>query len=156
VRRLIRKVADAVGVVTFATMFLAFLLQVFMRYVVGRPLGWTDELSLITYVWGIFWACAFMARDREHVAFDMVYQALPARGQRLAGLLGAGLMGGLFLVVLPATVDYVRFMARERTWVLGVRFDLVFVCFALFVVAVIVRSAARIRRLLGHDWRESL
>lgn len=154
--RLLRKGAELVGVAIFATMFGVLLLQVFMRYVVNRPLGWTDEVSVITYVWGIFWAGAFLVRDREHVAFDLLYAGLRERGRRVFALAGTLLVGGLFAAALPATADYVRFMARERTWVLGIRFDLVYACFFLFVAAVAVRAARRLVRLLGRGWRDAL
>jgi TRAP-type C4-dicarboxylate transport system permease small subunit len=156
VLQLLRKAADVVGVAIFATMFGAFLLQVFARYVLNRPLGWTEELSLVTYVWGLFWASAVMVPEREHVAFDLLYRALPAGGRRLCLALGALVIGGLFAAAGPAIVDYVRFMARERTWVLGIRFDLVFACFVLFVAAVVGRAAARLIRLAGPRWRDEV
>jgi len=145
-----------VGVAIFAAMFCAFLLQVFMRYVVNRPLGWSDELSVILYVWGIFWGAAFMTTEREHVALDLVYTALPDRGKRLFAALGALIVAALFGAALPATADYVRFMARERTSVLGVRFDLVFAPFVLFLVAAVLRALLRFRRLCGRRWQDEL
>ncbi len=144
------------GVAIFAAMFCAFLLQVFMRYVVNRPLGWSDELSVILYVWGIFWGAAFMTTEREHVALDLVYTALPDRGKRLFAALGALIVAALFGAALPATADYVRFMARERTSVLGVRFDLVFAPFVLFLVAAVLRALLRFRRLCGRRWQDEL
>ena len=94
--KLLRKAAELVGVAIFLTMFGAFLVQVFMRYVLNRPLGWTDELSLVMYVWAIFWAAALMTSEREHVALDLVYVALPDRGKRVVAVLGTLLLAGLF------------------------------------------------------------
>ncbi|MGQ0663815.1 MAG: TRAP transporter small permease [Pseudomonadota bacterium] len=148
--------AELIGVAIFATMFGAFLLQIFMRYLVNRPLAWTEEVSLIAYLWSVFWACAFVVRDQDHVRFDLVYQALGERHKRMFALAGAALVGGLFAAALPSTYDYISFMARERTWVIGIRFDLVFACFGLFVVAVAVRAARDLARLLGRDWRQHL
>ena len=144
------------GVAIFATMFGAFLLQVFMRYVVNHPLGWTDELSLVTYVWGIFWAAAFMVSERDHVSLDRVYAELPDPSKRAFALAGTLLVAGLFVAALPATTDYVHFMARERTSVLGIRFDLVFAPFLLFLAAVTLRSLWRLGRLLGRRWHDEI
>lgn len=153
---LFRKGAEVVGAAIFAAMFGAFLLQVFMRYVVNRPLGWSDELSVILYVWGIFWGAAFVATEREHVAIDLVYATLPDRGKRLFALLGALVVAGLFGAALPATADYIRFMARERTSVLGLRFDVVFAPFLLFLAAVTLRALLRLWRLASRRWRDEL
>jgi TRAP-type C4-dicarboxylate transport system permease small subunit len=156
VGRRLRTGAELVGVAIFLAMFGAFLLQVFMRYVLNRPLGWTDELSLVLYVWGIFWAAALMTTERDHVALDVLYAVLPDRGKRTFAVAGTLLLGGLFVAALPGTADYVRFMARERTSVLGLRFDVVFAPFLLYVAAVVLRSLVRLWRLLGARWREEL
>jgi TRAP-type C4-dicarboxylate transport system permease small subunit len=149
-----RQGAEFVGVGIFTALFGAFLLQVLFRYALNRPLGWTDEVSLVLYAWAIFWACAFVVPWREHVCFDLLFRAAPPPGRRVLGLAGAALIFGLTAAALPATVDFVAFMARERTPVLGWRYDYVFACFALFLAALAARAAVRIAELLGRRWRD--
>jgi TRAP-type C4-dicarboxylate transport system permease small subunit len=152
----LKRAAELVGVALFAGMFATFVVEVFMRFVVNRPLEWTVEVSSVTYVWCIFWGCAFLVSERDHVAFDLVYSTLPARGRRLFAALAALLVGGLFVAALPQILDYVHFMARESTPVLGLRMDLVDSCFALFVGAVAVRAVLRLVELARPNWRERL
>jgi C4-dicarboxylate transporter, DctQ subunit len=45
----------------------------------------------------------------------------------------------LYLVSLPATLDYVTFMKVQTTAYLKIRFDLLFSIYILFVIAVIIR-----------------
>lgn len=150
----LRRGAEAVGVAIFTALFVAFLLQVLFRYALNRPLGWTDEVSLVFFAWAIFWACAFVVPWREHVSFDLVYRAASPPGRRVLGLLGAVIIFSLTAAALPATIDFVAFMARERTPVLGWRYDYVFTCFALFLGALAVRAAVQIACLLGRRWRD--
>lgn len=152
----LRKAAEGVGVTFFAAMFLTFLLQVFMRYALNRPLGWTDELTLVLYPWAVFWACAFIVRFRDHVAFDLVYHAVSAPARRVFAVLGALVLLVLFATAIPATIDYVLFMARERTPVLGWRYDLIFACFPIFLVAIVVYAVGRLRALLSRNWPGAL
>lgn len=152
----LRRAAEAIGVAIFAALFVSFLLQVFFRYVLNRPLGWTDELSLVLYPWAVFWACAFITRWREHVAFDIVYHGVAPPVRRAFAVAGAAIVLALFVVALPATIDYVLFMARERTPVLGWRYDLVFACFPIFLIALALRSAWQLRALLGRRWHDSV
>jgi len=152
----LKRGAELVGGLLLAAMFGAFLLQVFTRYVLHRPLDWTLEVCLITYVWFVFWACAFLLREQDHVAFGLLYQSVRPPVRRLFALVGAATIAGLFLAALPATWDFIAFMARDRTWVLGLRFDLVFGIFLVFMLAVIARSLVRLGRLLGSRWREYL
>ena len=65
---------------------------------------------------------------------------------------GNGLIGGLALVGLPASWDYVRFMAREGTPVLGIPLMWVYLPFVLLMAALVVRCAwAVFRAVRGYD-----
>lgn len=140
----------------FATMFGAFVLQVFMRYVINEPLKWSLEVCLITYLWIVFWGAAFLVKERDHVAFNMLYVSAPPRLRRGLAILSALAIGGSFVAAFPATYDFVSFMSIDRTWVLEIRFDLVFSVFILFMVAVILRSGLTLRHLLSRSWREHI
>ncbi len=132
--------AEALGALFFALMFASFLLQVFSRYVLDSPLGWTLEACLVTYLWSVFWAAAWLLRMRDHVRFDLLVRMLPARGRRLAEAAGNALTLAVFALAFWPTLDWVRFMAIDRTWVLGIRFDLLFSVYVLFMAAVMVRA----------------
>ncbi len=152
--RIARGGADAVGALFFALMFAAFLLQVFSRYVLDAPLGWTLEACLVTYLWFVFWACALMLDERDHVRFDILLRVAPPPVRRLLAALSALVTLVLFLRALPATVDWVAFMAIDRTWTLGIRFDLLFSIYLLFMVAVILRAGAALLRQFGlRPWQ---
>ena len=152
----LRRAAELIGGLLLAAMFGAFLLQVFSRYVINRPLEWTLEFCLSTYVWFVFWAGAFLLREQDHVAFGLLYHSVRPPLRRAFATLSAALICGLFLAALPDTIAFIAFMARDKTWVLGLRFDLVFGVFLLFMLAVIGRTLARLWGLIGRRWRAHL
>lgn len=154
--RLLHRGAELVGALLLATMFGAFILQVFMRYVVGRPLEWSLEVCLITYVWFVFWTLAFLVRESDHVTFSLFYQSAAPPVRRVLALVSTVLMVGLIGAALPATWDFISFMAIDSTWVLHLRFDLVFGVFMLFMLAVVWRGLRRLIALLGPNWRAQL
>lgn len=147
-RRWLKSGADAVGAGLFAALFLVFLVQITARFGFNRPLPWTDELAVMLYVWVILWAAAFMVPSREHVVFDLVYHAMGPRMRRGMQIVGAVLIGVLAAWALPGSWDYVRFMAREGTPVLGLPFMWVFLPFVMLLVALVLRSAWQVWRLL--------
>ena len=61
-----------------------------------------------------------MVPEREHVVFDLVYHLAPPGLRRVMRLLAHLMIGGLAAWALPASWNYIRFMAREGTPVLGV------------------------------------
>jgi TRAP-type C4-dicarboxylate transport system permease small subunit len=155
-RRRLTQAAEAIAAGVFALLFLTFVVQVGMRFLFNRPLAWSDELIMILYILMVFWGAATLLKERDHVMLDLVYAALPPGGQRVFALVGAALMAALLLVLLPEAFDYVRFMHRESTPVLGVPFSVVFAPFVLFVVLVAWRYVVKLVRLLGNGWKREL
>lgn len=143
--RLLKNAANAVGGVLFLTMFCVFIVQVTARFGFNQPLAWTDELVVILYVWVILWSAAFIVPEREHVAFDLVWNSVSQPVRRVMKIAGNLMLGGLSLWAIPATWDYVNFMAREGTPVLGISFRWVFLPFVFLFVALVIRAVLNIR-----------
>ncbi len=144
----LRRGADLVGALLFLAMFASFLLQVFSRYVLNAPIGWTLEACLVAYLWFVFWAAACMLREEDHVRFDLLVRALPAGARRRLAAASTLATLACFALAFPATLDWVRFMAIDRTWTLGIRFDLLFSIYVLFMLAVMMRALLALVRLL--------
>ena len=152
----LRRGAELVAAALFAAMFGTFVLQVFMRYVFNMPLQWSLEFDLIVYIWIVFWGAAFLVPPKEHISFNLIYDNVPPRLQRGLAIIGILLIGVAFVIALPATFDFVTFMAIESTPVIRWRFDFVFSVFLFFMVALIARLAWRLVSLLRPGWREHL
>jgi TRAP-type C4-dicarboxylate transport system permease small subunit len=152
----LRQIADWIAAAMFAAVFAIFNYKIFTRYFEHNEAVWADEVLVILFIWIIFWAQSFVVRDRDQITFDLVYRLLPARGRRAAALARHVLVGGVFLWSLPGSLGYIRFLWREHTPVLNLPLDLVYSCFGLFLVAVIVRSFLSVRRLLGSRWSNEI
>ena len=116
------RVAEAIAATALAAIFIVFLLQIFTRYS-GKlsqwmpvenlslwmseiePLRWTVYLISLLWVWLIFLGCSFVVRERDHVAFDILYQAAPPRLRKIMTILGAIILIAVMLISLPATWD---------------------------------------------------
>ncbi len=152
----LERAAELVSAALFAGLFAVFVVQVFTRYVIGKPAGWTLELTLVLFLWITFWNAALLLRERDHVAFDLIYHEVPPGPRRILALLGTAAVVVAFAVSFLPSLDYVTFMKIERTWILDIRFDLVFSCYILFLAGVILFGLWRLAGLLGRRWREYL
>ena len=136
----LRTLANLVGGILFLALFLTFLIQIAARFGFDQPLPWSDELAVILYLWVILWSCAFVVPEKEHVMFDLMWNSASPKIRRLMRMVGHTLIGGLALAAIPASWEYVHFMAREKTAVLGLSFEWVFLPFVLLLVALVARS----------------
>jgi TRAP-type C4-dicarboxylate transport system permease small subunit len=133
--------AEFVAAMLLAAMFLAFIAQIAFRYLFNFPIGWTSELTVITWLWLVLWGAAFVVTEAEEIRFDLVYGAVGPRTRRVMAILTAVAILVLYGMSLPAVVDYVTFMKVQSTAYLKIRFDWLFSIYVIFAVAVLVRYA---------------
>lgn len=138
--RWLRHAANTLGGVLFLMLFGVFIVQIAARFGFDKPLPWTDEAAVILYIWVILWAAAAVVPEREHVVFDLVWNLACRRARQVMRILGNLLIGGLALVGLPGSWDYVKFMARENSPVLGLPLMWVYLPFVILLIALIARS----------------
>lgn len=139
--RRLQQAANLLGGGLFLTLFVVFIIQITARFGFNKPLPWTDEAAVILYVWVILWAAAAVVPEREHVVFDLVWNSVNTRTRQVMRIVGSLMVGGLALLAIPACWDYVHFMAREGSPVLGVPFMWIFLPFVLLLIALVIRSA---------------
>jgi TRAP-type C4-dicarboxylate transport system permease small subunit len=167
------RLAEIIAGGMLAAIFVTFLLQIGSRYtprIIANfglaetfptlaaiaPLGWTLELIGILWVWVIFFSCAFIVREHEHVRFDIIYLSVSTRVRRIFALVSAAaIVIGMLYSFLP-TWDYIDFMRMRRTATVRNPFDgakiplrTIFSVYAIFMAAV----AARYAWLIVDVWR---
>lgn len=77
------------GVATLLAATLAVLYSVFMRYVVGQPQTWSDELIGFLTVATVMLGAAEASRRNDHVEVDLLTARAGPRMRRVAALWGA-------------------------------------------------------------------
>ncbi len=95
--------AEFIAAMSLAAIFFTFLLQILFRYVPFlEPIGWSVVLISLLWVFVIFFGCAFIVRESDHVAFDVLYLAVPRHVRKVLALVSAVLMVIAMLYSLPA------------------------------------------------------
>ena len=165
------RVAEVIAATALAAIFIVFLLQIFTRYS-GKlsqwmpvenlslwmseiePLRWTVYLISLLWVWLIFLGCSFVVRERDHVAFDILYQAAPPRLRKIMTILGAIILIAVMLISLPATWDAImanRLMELKKLQTLRlpitgdkIAIKWLFFPYLVLMALLIIRSFSRI------------
>jgi C4-dicarboxylate transporter DctQ subunit len=120
-------------------MFAAFLIQIVSRYLLNIPIGWSNEISVVLWIWIVLFGAAFVVREDEEIRFDLFIAAASPRARRIMFLITAVALVGLYAISFPAVYDYVTFMKVQKTAYLKIRFDWLYSIYVVFVVAIIVR-----------------
>ncbi|HEU4692474.1 MAG TPA: TRAP transporter small permease subunit [Vicinamibacterales bacterium] len=144
----IRRRAENIVAAMLAIMFVAFIIQIVSRYFFNFPIGWSSELSVVTWLYMVLIGSALWLRESEEIRFDLVSGALGPRGRRVIGILVAAAGLVLFAMSFPATWKYVTFMKVESSSYLKIRLDLLYSVYLLFAAAIIVRYAWDVWRMM--------
>ena len=142
--------ANDVAVLLMAALFLSFVLQVTSRYVFNNPLEWTLEACLTTWLWTVFWGCAFCLRDKDHVRFDILYNHVTPHTRRIfAGLSALCMVVGM-LAAIPGTFDFVSFLTIKKSPSLRIPLAYAFSIYMVFMLAVIGLYGKRLWQTLRN------
>jgi TRAP-type C4-dicarboxylate transport system permease small subunit len=133
-----------VPVISFIVMFLAFILQVFFRYIVRHPLTWSMEIIVIGFVWTVIFGACYTMRRRSHVKFTMIYDRLKPRPAAIIRMLGNIIIIATFLSLVYASYKYSFFIGFQKTAVFRISYTLIFLPFVYFLLSISGYTATEI------------
>ena len=154
----LRGAAEAVAATLMAVMFLTFILQIGIRYSARLEwvaelflfleptfYGWTLELCLVLWVWLVFWGNAFVVRERDHVAFDILYERAGSGARKwFVVVFGLAIATGLILSI-ELTWAKLHILRLKRTATLSglvgdwIRMRHIYAIYFVFLAAVSLR-----------------
>lgn len=127
-----------IPVVAFVVLFVVFVFQVFMRYVVRNPQTWTAEVEQSCFLWLVMLGACYAQRLKGHVTFTLVYDALNIKGKAITAMLGNLLITFTCLITLAPSARYIiGLMSRAQvTTILKWPKTVVFFPYVVFLVII--------------------
>jgi TRAP-type C4-dicarboxylate transport system permease small subunit len=147
---LVERVEEIVAMACFTVMFASILIGVFWRYVLNDPLIWTVNAAAVAFIWTVLIAAGLPNWADEHIQFDLLYRRMSPRWQRASRMAGNLLLVVTFALPIPATWDYLAFIAEDSVTGLPLKFNLAFAVVLWFLVSTVVHRG----RLLVKDIRD--
>ena len=62
-------------------MIVCLIIQVFIRFIFGSALAWTEELSRYAFIWAVYVGAALCVKRRIHVRITAQFLKLDTRGR---------------------------------------------------------------------------
>ena len=97
IKKGLQKAEMSIGVFCMAVMFIIMILNVFFRYILYKPIFWSDELNNYLFIWIGFLASAYTMGNDGHVRVDAILFRLPRTIQHIIKLAMDTIMLGMFL-----------------------------------------------------------
>lgn len=125
--------------ISFTIIFLTFMLTIVSRYILRTPISWSYEISILAYMWTMFFGVGKAMKRGEHVVFSLVYDKVSPKMQRLFLILTDTL---LILLLGLAFIPSIHSLLGKRmiTGVLKMPYTIVFAPCIYMFAEIIIRS----------------
>lgn len=130
--------------ICFVTIFVAFIAQIFFRYVLRSPLGWSTELITILFVWLVFFGSLYSSRTESHVRFTMISDMLPKKIDKILEIAGDLLVLVLFVLSVKPTLEYINFMDVQKSSILRISMKWIQGPYIVMAIGAIIYAAVEI------------
>lgn len=147
----LRRAAEALSALMIFALFATFLLQIFSRYVMDQPFGWTLELCLAIWLWIVFFGGAFILRPEDHIRFDLLYFAVSPPVRKILALASAIIVAAALAWSLLPTWDWVDFLRIKKSATLHIPMRDIYIIYPIFIVCVVIAYVWKIVRILRTD-----
>lgn len=138
--------SETIPTITFTIIFVTFVAQIIARYFFGKSITWSNEVSVLAYMWTMFFGVGKAMDADAHVVFGLVYDAV---GQKTRYIFR---MTYNILLIVCIAVAFVpccdKWLGQKMiTGVLKLPYKVVFAPFIYMLIEIIIRSIIEIKKV---------
>lgn len=113
---------------------LVVTINVVLRYIFGFVVPWSEELSVICFIWTVYFGISSCYKHKLHMGVDVVIPLLPQKAKRPFRMLISCFLLVLNLLMAYLSYDYMM-LSSKVTPVMGMSYftinGVLFLCFTL-------------------------
>lgn len=137
---------DRIGTLLIYAIILLTTTQVFFRYLLNYPLGWTEEMARYVFIWAVFLGATVVARSREHVAVRLFHDHLPPRARVALTVFNEMCVIAFLAVIMWPALGYAIYAFRLKAIATEIPMFYVYVSVPVACALIIAHSLHNIYR----------
>ena len=147
-----------IPLIAFVVLFVVFVYQVFMRYVMRNPQAWTTEIEQSCFLWLVMLGACYCQRMKGHVTFTLLYDNLGVKGKAFTAMLGNILITFTTLITFLPSLNYIwgLFERQQMTTLLKIPKTIVYFPYVIFLIFIcayaVVEIYEEIMVLKGNEY----
>lgn len=128
-------------------------LGVVMRYYIGKPLIWEEEVQLWCFVWIVFFGGGAAFRAGSHVAIDVIVDMFPKRVRTIVEIMGyiisLYVLGFLLTHSIPLIEQFI--LTKRATNILRIPYSFIYSALPVGCVLMIINyTVSMYKKLKGE------
>jgi TRAP-type C4-dicarboxylate transport system permease small subunit len=121
-------------IICFVAMFIAFILQIFSRYVLTSAWTWPFEITILGFVWTIMFGACYALYRNDMINFPVIYDGLRARWQMILTIIGNLSVFVLLLLTIVPVYEATSFLYIQKSSILRIPFNIFFAPFLFTII----------------------
>jgi TRAP-type C4-dicarboxylate transport system permease small subunit len=135
--RFIRNFEEILASIAISVTVLMVIINVFLRYGFGFVVPWSEELSVICFIWAVYFGISSCYKHKLHMGVDVIVAMLPDSAKRPFRLVISTFLLILNIVLAYLSVNYTM-LSTKVTPVMGMSYftinGVLVVCFSLMTI----------------------
>lgn len=134
-------------VIAFLAIFITFMITIISRYVFKTPVPWSYEISVLGYMYCMFFGVGKAMETDEHVVFSLVYDEVSPKMKCIFRIVyNLFLLALLIVCFVPCCISLTKM--RMKTGVLMIPYKIVFAPFIYMLVEIMIRTILNVCQAL--------
>ncbi|WP_428432307.1 TRAP transporter small permease [Photobacterium profundum] len=134
---MLKNIEEILASIAISITVLVVIINVILRYGFGFVVPWSEELSVICFIWAVYFGISSCYKHKLHMGVDVVVSLLPQAAKRPFRLVVSSFL--LMVNVLMAYLSYDYMMLSNKvTPVMGMSYftinGVLFLCFSLMAI----------------------
>lgn len=141
--RVISRLVEQACVLIIYVMLALLVVQILMRYFLGAPPSWTEEVAITLFAWLVLLYATVGFRDGFHVAIDTI----PAKWSRVRAVsdwVVSGLVMMFGYVALTSGISYVQRTSGQKSAALQWPIEALYLCIPVCGALLILHAVAHL------------
>ena len=114
--------------------FIMYIMMIVYRYILNWKISELFEATQILYMMLAMTAASYAGRTGRHVVFPLVYNKVSAKMKNIFRLISSAVVVVLAGMMIAPSWESISFIAKKKTSILKVPFNIVYMPFLIFMV----------------------
>lgn len=125
-----------------------------LRYIVGNPLSWSEELSVLMLLWIIMIGAVYAKRKNAMLCMDIIYNLMPARLRGILDVVQELVHCTLFCLMIVYGYKLAVHVGSKTMPLLGLPVFWLYLSLPVGAAGLLIVSLLRLRNLLAGKREE--
>lgn len=122
----------------FLAVFIMYVMMIIFRYILNWKIGTLFELTQVLYLMCAMLAASYGGRTDRHVVFPLVYNKVSKKMKVIFRIIGNAIVIVLAAMMIGPSWESISFIARKKTSILKIPFNIIYMPFLFFMVLSLV------------------